>query len=218
MTDEELDREWKPNGRRPQSTIARMFSEELMDIFRIDNSVADLDEKVDKRKQQITTQTSELEALEARIREMEKRLKSPPGADSPDHDASSPRPAPPEKDYPVRSRVPEPQQQQHKYGGSRPGTARQSQQAVPGALPPTPVGSEGECDPPVARPSTVAPRAPAQSHLSGSRPSTETSPSPPKRKTTPGRDSASVKSMSASSAFTDYVIVPDPDGDRERDV
>lgn len=26
-----------------------MFSEELMDIFRIDNSVADLDEKVDKR-------------------------------------------------------------------------------------------------------------------------------------------------------------------------
>lgn len=143
---------------------------------------------------------------------MEKRLKSPPGADSPDHNASSPRPAPPEKDYPVRSRVPEPQQQQqHKYGGSRPGTARQSQQAVPGALPPTPVGSEGECDPPVARPSTVAPRAPAQSHPSGSRASTETSPSP-------GRDSASVKSMSASSAFTDYVIVPDPDGDRERDV
>lgn len=26
-----------------------MFSQELMDIFRIDNSVADLDEKVDKR-------------------------------------------------------------------------------------------------------------------------------------------------------------------------
>ena len=30
-----------------------------------------------------------------------------------------------------------------KYG-SRPGTARASQQAVPGALPPTPVGSEGK--------------------------------------------------------------------------
>jgi hypothetical protein len=26
-----------------------MFSQELMDIFRIDNSVADLDEQVDKR-------------------------------------------------------------------------------------------------------------------------------------------------------------------------
>src|SRR6266699_886234 len=37
-----------------------------------------------------------------------------------------------------------------KYGGgaatSRPGTARASQQAVPGALPPTPVASEGECE------------------------------------------------------------------------
>lgn len=31
------------------STIARSFSQELMDIFRIENSVADLDEKVDKR-------------------------------------------------------------------------------------------------------------------------------------------------------------------------
>jgi hypothetical protein len=34
-----------------------------------------------------------------------------------------------------------------KYGsGSRPGTARQSQQAVPGALPPTPTSSDGEND------------------------------------------------------------------------
>jgi hypothetical protein len=30
-------------------TIARSFSAELMDIFRIENSLADLDEKVDKR-------------------------------------------------------------------------------------------------------------------------------------------------------------------------
>jgi hypothetical protein len=120
-----------------------MFSEELMDIFRIDDSVADLGEKVDKRKQQINTQTSELEALEARIREMEQRLKSPSSTDTPDNSRGDQRPAPFEKDYPVRSRVPEQQQQQqHKYGGSRPGTARQSQQAVPGALPPTPVGSE----------------------------------------------------------------------------
>ena len=32
-----------------RSTIARSFSSELMDIFRIENSVADLDEKVSER-------------------------------------------------------------------------------------------------------------------------------------------------------------------------
>ncbi|KAJ2900957.1 hypothetical protein MKZ38_002192 [Zalerion maritima] len=48
VTDEELDREWKPNGRRPQSTLARSFSAELMDIFKIDEGVAELDKKVDK--------------------------------------------------------------------------------------------------------------------------------------------------------------------------
>jgi hypothetical protein len=31
------------------STIARSFSAELADIFRLDNSVADLDAKVDER-------------------------------------------------------------------------------------------------------------------------------------------------------------------------
>lgn len=68
MSDEELDRNWQPNGRRPQSyvldvhiplvhpltcftssTMARSFSAELMDIFRIENSVSDLDSQVDKR-------------------------------------------------------------------------------------------------------------------------------------------------------------------------
>ncbi|KAK3899634.1 hypothetical protein C8A05DRAFT_36737 [Staphylotrichum tortipilum] len=123
MTDEELDREWKPSGRRPQSTIAQMFSQELMDIFRIENSVTDLDEKVDKRKQQINTQASELEALEARIREMERRLK---GQNSPDNPTAQGH-----------------AQASSKYAGSRPGTARQpGQPAVPGALPPTPAGSE----------------------------------------------------------------------------
>jgi hypothetical protein len=46
LTDEELDRDWQPNGRRPQSTIARSFSAELMDIFRIENSLTDLDQQV----------------------------------------------------------------------------------------------------------------------------------------------------------------------------
>jgi TolA-binding protein len=150
LTDEELDREWKPNGRRPQSTVAQMFSQELMDIFRIDNSVADLDEKVDKRKQQINTQTTELEALEARIREMEMRLKGQAPNSGPSTSASASAntnnpnaPPPPAKDHPAdQNRVREQQQQQQKYAGSRPGTARQGQPAVPGALPPTPAGSE----------------------------------------------------------------------------
>ncbi|KAG7294534.1 hypothetical protein NEMBOFW57_004609 [Staphylotrichum longicolle] len=212
LTDEELDRDWKPSGRRPQSTIAQMFSQELMDIFRIDNSVADLDEQVDKRKQQINSQTSELEALEARIREMEMRLKgnrpnTPGGAQNAPargqpSNTSAP-PPPPEKDYPAdqaRTR----DQQQHKYG-SRPGTARQGQPAVPGALPPTPAGSE------------------AQSHWSPSKPNTSMPSNPSfatrtKEMGLSGDDSDSITSMSESASFADYVIVPEPDGDRERDV
>jgi len=160
LSDEELDRDWKPSGRRPQSTIAKSFSAELSNIFQIDNSIADLDDQVNKRKQQVDSHTAELEALEARIREMEARLKgqfAPASSSSPRPAGGSPRasrqpathpfgstspdapPPPPDKDYPVGRH----QQQHHqKYGGSRPGTARQSQQAVPGALPPTPVGSE----------------------------------------------------------------------------
>ncbi|KAL7623914.1 hypothetical protein AAE478_005471 [Parahypoxylon ruwenzoriense] len=141
-TDEELDRDWKPNGRRPQSTIARSFSQELMDIFRIENSVADLDEQVDRRKQQVTSGQSELEALEARIKEMEERLKKQPGAAG----VLSPRsqrhtitstfgqaPPPGEKDLSQQQR-------------SRPGTAKQAHQAPAhgGAMPPTPTASEGE--------------------------------------------------------------------------
>jgi hypothetical protein len=49
MSDDILDRDWKPNGRRPQSTLARSFSAELMDIFRIEDSISDLDQKVDER-------------------------------------------------------------------------------------------------------------------------------------------------------------------------
>ncbi|KAJ4307285.1 hypothetical protein N0V88_000668 [Collariella sp. IMI 366227] len=192
-TDEELDRDWKPSGRRPQSTMAQMFSQELMDIFRIDNSVADLDKQVDKRKQQINSQTSELEALEARIREMERRLKGDATADNPAAARSqagpsqtqfNPPPAPP-KDSADQARA---RGQQHKYGGSRPGTARQSQPAVPGALPPTPAGSE----------------AGAYSL-------------PLRRRPVPGGDSDSTKSLSSAS-FADYVLVHESDGDRERDV
>lgn len=48
-SDEELDREWKPSGRRPQSTMARHFSVTLDDLFKMDNSIADLDAAVDQK-------------------------------------------------------------------------------------------------------------------------------------------------------------------------
>ncbi|KKY31273.1 hypothetical protein UCDDA912_g08769 [Diaporthe ampelina] len=130
-TDESLDRDWKPNGRRPQSTIARSFSAELADIFRLDESVADLDAKIDERKQVVQNRASELEALEQRIKDMEARLK---------RNAANPAPQP---KVPHLQPVTQ-QTQDQKQGGSRPGTARASQQAVPGALPPTPTASEGE--------------------------------------------------------------------------
>uniref|UniRef100_A0A8H7TV34 Uncharacterized protein n=1 Tax=Bionectria ochroleuca TaxID=29856 RepID=A0A8H7TV34_BIOOC len=75
MSDAELDRDWKPNGRRPQSTIARSFSAELMDIFRIENSISDLDKEVDQRKQKVGQSNDELASLEARLKEMENRLR-----------------------------------------------------------------------------------------------------------------------------------------------
>ncbi|KAF7541318.1 hypothetical protein G7054_g763 [Neopestalotiopsis clavispora] len=140
-TDDELDRDWKPNGRRPQSidsnsTVARSFSAELMDIFRIENSLTDLDDKVDKKKQEVNSQTSELEALERRIREMEERLnrnKAP---------ATTGASAGTQQHLPVRQQgAPAPAQRT-----SRPGTAK-AQQPAPlhgGAMPPTPTASEGE--------------------------------------------------------------------------
>ncbi|KAI0432841.1 hypothetical protein F5Y09DRAFT_352849 [Xylaria sp. FL1042] len=146
-TDEELDRDWVPNGRRPQSTIARSFSAELMDIFRIENSVADLDEQVDKRKQQVTTGQSELQALEARIKEMEARLKtskvgasggSPRAQRQPLANTFGSAAQPTEKELPQRPL----------QATSRPDTAKQAQHAPMhgGAMPPTPTASEGESD------------------------------------------------------------------------
>ncbi|KAF3765741.1 hypothetical protein M406DRAFT_356037 [Cryphonectria parasitica EP155] len=138
MSDEELEKDWKPNARRPQSTIARSFSAELEGIFRIDNSVADLDAKLDERKHTVQTQATELELLEQRIREMEERLKrngNPPApqASIPERRQVAPQPS----DSTLTATAAD-----QKHGGSRPGTAKASQQAVPGALPPTPTASE----------------------------------------------------------------------------
>jgi hypothetical protein len=49
MSDDELDREWKPSKARPQSTMARSFSLALNDLFKIDNSIADLDAAVSEK-------------------------------------------------------------------------------------------------------------------------------------------------------------------------
>ncbi|KAK4163686.1 hypothetical protein QBC43DRAFT_335098 [Cladorrhinum sp. PSN259] len=213
-TDSELDQDWKPNGRRPQSTIAQAFQQELMDIFRIDNSVADLDEKVDKRKKEINSASSELEALEARIREMEERLKQ----QGPALGGSQAQQQPPEKQV----------DQNQKYVGQRPpGTARQHQQAqVPGggALPPTPVESEGE----------YQHRNHHYHHHLAYRPHHHSSSRPPPpsfqgsspvllAKAGRDADSQSIKSMSASISSNltaaDYVFVSSraSDGDREQD-
>ncbi|POR31727.1 Uncharacterized protein TPAR_08045, partial [Tolypocladium paradoxum] len=142
MTDAELDRDWQPNGRRPQSTIARSFSQELMDIFRIENSLTDLDQQVDTRRQNVGKTNQELADIEARIREMEERLRrsqhSRPGIQTiaPQSSSSSSQnrvdalPPPPKDDGKSRS---------------RPGTARAAQQAPSsGNMPPTPGASEGE--------------------------------------------------------------------------
>ncbi|KAF5581177.1 Spc7 domain-containing protein [Fusarium pseudoanthophilum] len=145
LTDEELDRDWQPSGRRPQSTIARSFSAELMDIFRIENSLTDLDQQVHDKKQTVDKNTEELASLEARIREMEDRLRRSVGTTQ-----RSPLPQVQTQD----TNQSQTQQQQpssldaptdDSKARSRPGTARASQQAPSsGNMPPTPGASEGE--------------------------------------------------------------------------
>ncbi|CAH0014583.1 unnamed protein product [Clonostachys rhizophaga] len=146
MSDAELDRDWKPNGRRPQSTIARSFSAELMDIFRIENDISDLDKEVDQRKQKVGKSNDELASLEARLKEMENRLRRT------QHHVRQSISHPPGG---MSSKVPdfasknETEQSSPAADGSknrsRPGTARAAQPAPgSGNMPPTPGASEGE--------------------------------------------------------------------------
>lgn len=100
-------------------------------IRRTKGAIADMAVFAHHRKQVVQNRASELEALEQRIKDMEARLK---------RNAANPAPQP---KVPHLQPVTQ-QTQDQKHGGSRPGTARASQQAVPGALPPTPTASEGE--------------------------------------------------------------------------
>ncbi|KFY77176.1 hypothetical protein V501_05637 [Pseudogymnoascus sp. VKM F-4519 (FW-2642)] len=156
-SDEELDREWKPSGRRPQSTMARHFSITLDDLFKIDNSIADLDAAVDQKKRLVSTHTSELKALEEALRATEERLKAT--AALPDR-APSPRARKaisgdtfenPQDDNTLNA----PNTAERPKTASRPGTARKPVPSptqntnlppMPGARPPTPGASESESD------------------------------------------------------------------------
>lgn len=91
------------------------------------------------RKQEVQTKATELELLEQRIRDMEARLKSNGKAPALQTTIPERRPVAPQASNSTLTAATE-----QKHGGSRPGTAKASQQAVPGALPPTPTASEGE--------------------------------------------------------------------------
>ncbi|KAG5927248.1 hypothetical protein E4U42_002399 [Claviceps africana] len=141
MTDAELDRDWVPNGRRPLSyvqfcsllSMSIVLWGQLMDIFRIENSVSDLDEKVNQRRENVGKTTQELAELEARIREMEQRLNRNMGVAQPDEHPQEPNVA--STPLPTKD----------ESNKSRPGTARASQQAPgSGNMPPTPGPSEGD--------------------------------------------------------------------------
>jgi len=168
MSDDELDRKWKPNG-RPQSTMARSFSAALNDVFKIDNSLADLDAAVDQNKRAVLNQTSELEALEARLKATEERLKQ---RQSMGYTGMSSRGSPsPRRRAPLgdtfapaaEGEEPQPQQQRNQTsplatefrpktptrpqtGKREPSYTSSSAPPMPGALPPTPSASEDDGD------------------------------------------------------------------------
>ncbi|KAF2745787.1 hypothetical protein M011DRAFT_446335 [Sporormia fimetaria CBS 119925] len=104
MTDP--DRDWKPKN-RPQSTIAREFMTELDHLFRMNGDIDTLDKTVHQKKQEVSNHTQQLEALEARLRETEERLKQ----------AKS---SPPAK----RASQPQPRDNEGEQGTGSPTTAR----------------------------------------------------------------------------------------------
>ncbi|PGH12802.1 hypothetical protein AJ79_04026 [Helicocarpus griseus UAMH5409] len=67
--------EWKPNG-RPQSTMALSLAAALDDAFMLDSEVDHLSNSVTYKQHLVKIQNRELEALEAKIRETERRLKA----------------------------------------------------------------------------------------------------------------------------------------------
>ncbi|KAF2143191.1 uncharacterized protein K452DRAFT_296974 [Aplosporella prunicola CBS 121167] len=85
------DRDWKPKN-RPQSQIARNFSDALDDIFNLTGKFDEVEKEVEQKHTKLTTKEAELEALEARLKAAEERLKKA-GAPIPKPEPPS-RPAP----------------------------------------------------------------------------------------------------------------------------
>lgn len=79
---EDPDHGWKPKN-RPQSTVALNFMSELDDLFKLDGDLDTLDKNVHQKKQAVSTQTQELEALEAKLRAAEERLSQATGNSPP---------------------------------------------------------------------------------------------------------------------------------------
>ncbi|KAH7090635.1 hypothetical protein FB567DRAFT_296580 [Paraphoma chrysanthemicola] len=94
---------WKPNN-RPQSTVARNFMTELDSLFKLDGDLDDLDKNVHQKKQAVSTQTQELEALERRLREAEDRLKEAK-TNSPPRRKDSSRRSPLEGVFPAQDKA-----------------------------------------------------------------------------------------------------------------
>ncbi|KAF1917025.1 hypothetical protein BDU57DRAFT_449018 [Ampelomyces quisqualis] len=89
---------WKPNN-RPQSTVAKNFMTELDSLFRLDGDLDSLDKNILEKKQAVSTQTQELEALEARLRAAEDRLKQATTS-SPSRRPDAPRRSPLQPAFP----------------------------------------------------------------------------------------------------------------------
>ncbi|PQE12469.1 CENP-Q a CENPA-CAD centromere complex subunit domain-containing protein [Rutstroemia sp. NJR-2017a BBW] len=167
MSDAELDNEWQPTG-RPQSTMARSFALALDEMFKLDNNLEDLDAVVSEKKREISSQTSELEQLEARIRATEEKLKAAttPGGSPPSKFATQAQQQPastPNPTSPLEAKFGNGITSSSMRGGAettedkfttRPQPIKQTSSSystttaltsqMPGALPPTPGASEGE--------------------------------------------------------------------------
>jgi len=128
MSDRDLDKEWKPNG-RPQSQMAQSFATSLDDIFGINSQFDDLDTALQQKKQEVSFQSAELKALEARLKATEERLRASKAGTGNTATNTSERPPSPDAD--ART--------------IRPDTKRQpsyNAPPMPGRLPPTPGASE----------------------------------------------------------------------------
>ncbi|KAI9737265.1 MAG: hypothetical protein M1818_005798 [Claussenomyces sp. TS43310] len=154
--------------------MARSFGASLNELFKIDSSIADLDFAVEQKKKAVSSQTSELEALEARLRATEERLKQRQAMTSPSNSSGTSRS--PRQRLPLGDAFANAEQQQRAGAPqhaqaptrappvpaaaelefrpktpTRPATAKRDLPSsygapppMPGALPPTPSASEGE--------------------------------------------------------------------------